>query len=335
MRFCRLFSGALLIGVLMYSSQAFAVAESAAPSLTIPPGARANGMGEAYVAIADDGTASWWNVGAMAFMKNRNLAFMYSPLVPDLASDVNYQFLGYSSPAGKSGVWGAHIVYLGYGKSIATDTEGNTLREFTSNEFAVTASYGMTFGANVGAGISLKYVRVDLAPADVTQDHVEGAGSSFAVDVGTMWKVPKYRLATGLAVTNMGPDIAFIDREQSDPLPFMARLGVAYTAIADDVSNFLITADIEQSLVWLVSGDNPDGSSPKRRSEIWHGGVEYRYVNLLAGRLGYVYDQDGDFSDFTYGLGFIYKDKLSLDYANVPQAQDLERVHRWSVTFTF
>jgi hypothetical protein len=48
-----------------------------------------------------------------------------------------------------------------------------------------------------------------------------------------------------------------------------------------------------------------------------------------------VYDQDGDFKDFTYGLGFIYKDKLSLDYANVPQAQTLERVSRWSLYFTF
>lgn len=330
MLFRRMVTFAVFAGVVAYGSQAFAVAESAAPSLTIPPGARANGLGEAFVAVADDATAAWWNVGGMAFMKNRNLAFMYSPLVPDLASDVNYQFLGYTSPAGNSGVWGIHLIYLSYGKSIATDTEGNTLREFTSWEGGLTASYSMRMGDNVGVGISLKYIRVDLAPQDVTQDNVEGAGSSFAVDVGSMWKLPKQHLTAGLAVSNMGPDIAFIDREQSDPLPITGRLGLAYTPIADEVSHLLVTADIEQSLVWLI-----DSNVDQRRSEIWHGGVEYRYVNLLAGRLGYVYDKDGDFSDFTYGLGFIYKDKLALDYANVPQAKDLERVHRWSVTFTF
>jgi len=330
MRFQRIFSGALVLAVLAYGTQAFAVAESAAPSLTIPPGARANGMGEAFVAVSDDATSAWWNVGAMAFMKNRNLSFMYSPLVPDLADDVNYQFLGYTSPAGKSGVWGVHLIYLSYGKSIATDTEGNTLREFTSWEGGLAASYGMTLGENVGVGISLKYIRVDLAPQDVTQDNVEGAGSSFAVDVGSMWKLPNQHLQFGLAVTNMGPDIAFIDREQSDPLPFTARLGAAYTVLDDDVSHLLATADVEQSMVWLIDSD-----VDKRRSEIWHGGIEYRYVNLLAGRVGYVYDKDGDFNAATYGLGFIYKDKLSLDYANVPQAQDLERVHRWSITFTF
>lgn len=335
MLFRKLITGALLTGVLAYGSQAFAVAESAAPSLTIPPGARANGMGEAYVSVADDATAAWWNAGAMAFQKNRNLAFMYSPLVPDLASDVNYQFLGYTAPAGKSGVWGLHLIYLTYGKSIATDTEGNTLREFTSWEGALTGSYAMKFGDNVGVGLSLKYIRVSLAPADVTQDNVEGSGSSFAVDVGSKWKLPNQHLDLGLAVSNMGPDIAFIDREQSDPLPFTGRLGAAFTPISDDVSNLLVTADIEQSLVWLIQGNNADGSSPVRRSAIYHAGAEYRYVNLLAGRIGYVYDKDGDFKAPTYGLGFIYKDKLSLDYANVPQAQDLQRVHRWSITFTF
>ena len=71
------------------------------------------------------------------------------------------------------------------------------------------------------------------------------------------------------------------------------------------------------------------------RAEIYHVGAEYRYVNLLAVRLGYIHDDDGDFSDPTYGLGFIYKDRLSLDYANVPQAKALERVHRWSLYWTF
>lgn len=330
MLFRRLLSFAIITVLLGSGSRAFAVAESTAPSLTIPPGARPNGMGEAFVAIADDATAGWWNVGGLPFMKQSNLAFMYSALVPDLASDVNYQFVGYSSPAGDIGTWGINIIYLSYGTSIATGTEGNTLGEFTSWEGALTGSFGMPIGDNVGVGLSLKYVRVDLAPAEFTQDNIEGAGSSFAVDFGTLWKLPAQRLSFGLSVTNMGPDIAFIDREQSDALPFTARFGTAYTAIADDISNLLITADVEQSLVWLIDDD-----VDTRRSEIWHGGLEYRYVNLLAGRIGYIYDDDGDFNAPTYGLGFIYKNKLSLDYASVPQAEDLERVHRWSLSFTF
>jgi hypothetical protein len=319
-----------IIIVLAAHSNAFAQAEAAVPSLTIPPGARANGMGEAYVAIADDATAGWWNAGGLAFLTQRNLAFMHSTLVPDLVDDVYYEFIGYAAPAGDIGVWTASVIFLNYGESIATDTQGLELGKFTSWEGSINAGFSMKLGDNLGAGIAMKFIRVDYAPEEFTQDNVEGAGTSFAVDLGTLYKLPNQRLNFGLAVTNMGPKIAFIDREQSDPLPFTARFGVAYTAIADEISNLLVTADVEQSLVWLIDSD-----IDTRRSEVYHVGVEYRYVNLLAGRVGYVYDEDGDFKDPTYGLGFIYKDKLSLDYANVPQATTLERVHRWSLYFTF
>jgi hypothetical protein len=326
----RLLGGALLVVALAAHESAFAVGEAGVPSLTIPPGARPNGMGEAFVAVSDDATAQWWNVGGLAFAKQRSLAFMHSQLVPDLAPDVYYEFLGYSQRAGDVGTWAISLIYLTYGESIATDPSGTPLGTFTSWEGTLNGSFAMNLSDNIGAGISMKFIRVDYAPEQFTQDNVEGSGTSFAVDTGVLWKMPKQRLNIGFAVTNMGPNIAFIDREQSDPLPITARLGTAWTAISDDISNLLLTLDVEQSLVWLV-----DSEVDTRRSEIWHVGTEYRYVNLLAGRFGYVYDDDGDFSDPTYGLGFIYKDKLSLDYANVPQATSLERVHRWSLYFSF
>jgi hypothetical protein len=58
----------------------------------------------------------------------------------------------------------------------------------------------------------------DLAPADVTQDNVEGSATSFAVDVGGLWKFgPAVDL--GLAFTNMGPTHVHRPRT-SDPLPW-------------------------------------------------------------------------------------------------------------------
>lgn len=330
MTFRKLLAGAFALSIVCSHSNAFAQAEAAVPSLTIPPGARPNGMGEAFVAVADDATAGWWNAGGLAFMKSRNLAFMHSQLVPDLVNDVYYEYLGYSSPAGDVGVWSASLIYLTYGESVATNDQGEVQGFFDSWEGALSASFAMQLGENLGAGISMKFIRVDYAPANFTQDNVDGTGTSFAVDLGTLYKMPAQRLNLGLSLTNMGPNIAFIDREQSDPLPFTARVGLAWTPVTDEISNLLLTFDLEQSLVWLVDDD-----IDTRRSEVYHIGTEYRYVNLLAGRLGYVYDEDGDFKAPTYGLGFIYKDKLSLDYANVPQAQTLERVHRWSLYFTF
>ncbi len=326
----RIAAGAVFLSLILTTSQAFAVAEAAVPSLIIPPGARANGMGETYVALAEDATAAWWNPGGLAFLKKRNLALMHSQLVPDLASDVYYEFFGYTNEIGNVGTLAFSLIYLTYGTSVATNVSGEELGTFKSWEASGYASFAMELRKNLGVGLSMKFIHADYAPDDFTLEQLDGTGSSFAVDAGMLWKFPSQRLQAGLAITNLGPDIAFIDREQSDPLPFTARAGVAFIPIADEISNLTIAFDLEQSLVWLTSD-----TATKRRSEIYHAGLEYRYVDLIAGRIGYVYDEDGDFNDPTYGLGFIYKKKLSFDYANVPQATTLDRVHRWSVYFMF
>jgi hypothetical protein len=326
----RLLAAVVSVLVLLPAAEAGAVAEAGVPSLIIPPGARANGMGEAYVAIAEDGTAAWWNPGGLAFVARRNIALMHSQLVPDLATDVYYEYLGYTQEIRDIGTFSAGLVYLTYGSSQATDTEGNFLREFTSWEGSLFGSFAMPLSKNLGLGISMKFIHADYAPADVTQDNINGSGSSFAVDTGVLWKLPPQKLQFGFSLQNLGPDIAFIDQEQSDPLPFTARVGVAFLPIQDEISDLVLTFDLEQSLVWLI-----DDATDTRRSEIYHIGTEYKYVDLLAGRVGYIYDEDGNFKAATYGLGFIYKKKLSFDYANVPQAEGLDRVHRWSIYFTF
>ena len=109
-------------------SQATNHSQAAVLPLLIEPGAKQAGMGEAYSAIADDATAAWWNPGAVAFLAKNNLAFMHSQLVPDLASDVYYEFLGYTHEIQGVGSLSFNLVYLTYGESIATDDTGNFRR---------------------------------------------------------------------------------------------------------------------------------------------------------------------------------------------------------------
>ncbi|MFQ5512500.1 MAG: PorV/PorQ family protein [Candidatus Krumholzibacteriia bacterium] len=326
---CKLLAGIGLISMLV-STSAFAVGEAGVPSLLIPPGARANGIGESYVALADDATAVWWNPGGLAFVRGQNLALMHSQLVPDLAPDVYYEYLGYTNQLSNFGTLSFGVVYLTYGESEGRDQNNAFVGTFKSWEGTLMASFAVPLTSHLGLGLTGKFIHVDLAPARVTVEQRDGSATSVAVDAGLLWKLPRQRLSIGTALTNLGPDISFIDQEQSDPLPFTFRVGAAYTAIADEVNNLLLAFDLEQSLVWLI-----DSETRTRRSEIYHVGAEYRYINLLVGRLGYVYDQDGDFKDPTYGLGFIYKEKVAFDYANVPQAETLDRVHRWSVVVSF
>ena len=49
-------------------SNAGSVSQAGALFLRIPVGARASGMGDAYTAVAEDASATWWNPAGLAFI---------------------------------------------------------------------------------------------------------------------------------------------------------------------------------------------------------------------------------------------------------------------------
>src|SRR5690348_7630434 len=83
---------------------------TAADILNIGVGARAIGMGEAYVAQADDVSSLYWNPGGLALMQERQASFMYSPMV----QDITYQNAGIGIPL-ENGAIGGSLSYLSYG----------------------------------------------------------------------------------------------------------------------------------------------------------------------------------------------------------------------------
>jgi hypothetical protein len=210
---------------------------------------------------------------------------------------------------------------LSYGQSIATDVDGNELGTFTSYEVAPTIAYGTELMKDMGFGVALKLVRVDLAPEDKTQDRQAGRGTTFAADVGALYKVPRLKSSIGLAIQNLGPNIAYIDQDQSDPLGRNAKLGVAVTPLETELYRVVVAADVNRSLL-------PHGAW------IENGGGEFEFNRLLALRIGYIYDPRGTIKNFTYGLGLIYRG-VRFDYARVPQSEFLERVNRFSASYHF
>ena len=64
------------------SQNLFAQSEATVQFLLITPGARATGMGEAFVSIADDATATYWNPAGLAFQSQRQISVMHSNWLP-------------------------------------------------------------------------------------------------------------------------------------------------------------------------------------------------------------------------------------------------------------
>jgi hypothetical protein len=184
--------------------------------------------------------------------------------------------------------------------------------------------YGTDLIPNMGIGVALKFVRVDLAPEDATLDGRPGRGSTFAADFGMLYKIPKWKSSLGATISNIGPDIAFVDEEQSDPLGRNVRVGAAFAPIETELHRFTLSADAVRYLL------------PGRILAIdqWGAGAEYEFNRLIALRAGYYSDPIGDIEDVTYGLGLGYRG-FRFDFSSFPQASTLDRVKRFSIGYHF
>ena len=293
-------------------------------SVTISPSVRAEAMGGVFLTAADDYSARWANPANLAFVDRQTVGVMFSQLVPDLADDVFYWFGGWSRPVEGLGTFALDLTYLSYGESQATDEFGNPQGTFSSYELSPAVGFGFQFiPGKVGVGVAAKYVRVDLAPESVLSDPTgsgSGVGTSWAFDLGVNYHHPWFQLAG--VVSNLGPDITFIDAEQSDPMPRTARVGGLFRAYNGEFGTLSVAGEWEQTLVTL------------ERSPVYHAGGEFVYAATFAIRAGYVNDQDGDISGPTAGFGVSWA-QAAFEYANVPQAEGLDRVDRFALWYRF
>ena len=137
-----LFFVLVIVSLLLFSvSETFAVSEAAVLFLLISPGARAAGMGEAFVGVADDATAAFWNPAGLAYQKGRELTLMHANWLPQFGSDLFYDFGAYRQSVEGIGTFGVNVTYLNLGKQYYTDETGpDILGEFSSYEFAISGT---------------------------------------------------------------------------------------------------------------------------------------------------------------------------------------------------
>ena len=79
-----------LLTIILALNPSFSQSEAGAIFLLIAPGARAGGMGEAQVAVANDAYASYWNPAGLGFLDGQELALMHVNWLPGLADDLYY-----------------------------------------------------------------------------------------------------------------------------------------------------------------------------------------------------------------------------------------------------
>jgi len=169
-------------------TQLWAVGEAGAIFLLIAPGAGPQGAGEAQVAKADDAYASYYNPAGLGFLKGTEVAGMHVNWLPNLASDLYYEFITYRHHIDGLGSLGGHIIYLNLGEQIGMDEFGNPTDNWKSYMGAIAASFGTHLSERSAIGFNFKVFHQKLSDQVVAGEEGKGYSTDFGFDLGYLKK---------------------------------------------------------------------------------------------------------------------------------------------------
>ncbi len=169
-------------------AQLWAVGEAGAIFLLIAPGAGPAGTGEAQVAKADDAYASYYNPAGLGFLKGTEVAGMHVNWLPNLASDLYYEFIAYRHHIEGLGTLGGHIIYLNLGEQIGMDEFGNPTDNWKSYMGAIAGSFGTQLSETSAIGFNFKVFHQKLSDQVVAGEEGKGYSTDFGFDIGYLKK---------------------------------------------------------------------------------------------------------------------------------------------------
>jgi hypothetical protein len=261
-------------------------------------GAKAVGMGEAFVAQSGEVTSAWWNPAGLSGIEGIQVSFTHNQWFQDItvehfASALNFDknTLGLTLAMGKV--------------PDIEKREGPTeepVALFDAHDVVFSFSFARSIREGFALGLSAKwlYEKIDINSA-----------SGLGFDLGGIYS-PLKNLKFGLAVLNLGPKMKF--EKEKFSLPTLYKVGVTYLVEKKDLnSDFVFGLDLVK---------------PRDDEVKVHLGGEYGFYQTLKIRLGY---QSGyDEKDFSFGLGTKFK-KYSIDYGYLPYKSGLGNVHSISL----
>ena len=321
------------ISVLILSasvSSAVEVAKYAGEFMATGVGARALGMGGAYVAGGQDVTSGYWNPAGLAFIDVFEISAMHSER---FAGMVNYDYLGAAMPFRSSESFAVSAIRLGVDDipitalprpdlgtdSTYVDDNGQLQvnRPFVKKmvndaEYAFFFSYANQNSAAFAYGINAKMIYKGT-----------GVNNAWGVgfDIGMIWN-PWNSLRFGVNVQDITTTILAWDTGTKELISPTLKAGVAYPfnfSFAD--MRLLIAADVDTRF------ENRRYASQAHIGPVsfdFRLGGELEVYNVIAVRLG-----RDDLGFMTAGAGLRFS-RLDVDYSFMNH-QDLDTTHRISL----
>jgi len=313
------------------------VGTSAAPFLRIPVGTRSAAMGSAFVSIADDATAMFWNPGGIARLDERTLFVDHAPWLAGLT----FNYFGVVLPLGSAGSLGFNVTSLGTEDMEVTTVEQpeGTDETFSARSLALGVVYARNLTDRFSIGANVKFIHESI---------MNSSAIGLALDIGTLYDTPFPGVRLGVSISNFGTNL----RIDGDDLNVRVDLDPTKEGDNQSIVGRLRTDNHEAPLIMRVglSWDAPriagnrltlavDGLNPNDDAQSINLGGEYALFGetlVLRGGFNELFLDDRE-KGLTMGVGLNFKTSgvgFSGGYAYQDFAH-LDGVSRFSLELRF
>ncbi len=305
------------------------VGTTAANFLTVPVGSKAAGMGGAFVAVANDATSLYWNVGGISRLAKSEFNVSYS----DWLVGTTYNWAGIVFK-GVDDAFGISINQLDYGEEEITTPEqpNGTGQNWKAQDIALAVSYSRNLTDRFSIGGSVKYIRQSIWNESAT---------AFALDIGLLFYTQLEGLKIGMNIANFGTEMKLDGKDLYQPvdidpantgnnekitatlntdywtLPLIFSVGLGYDfALSDDFK------------VEVAS----DAIYPNNHTGFINLGGEITWNKMLSLRAGYnsLLKEDAE-EGLNAGVGFLYdfgafNARIDYSYSDYQRFKDISKV---------
>ncbi len=293
---------------------------STAQFLKIGVGGRAAALGDAFIAIADDASALYWNPAGLTQFNENQVMFSYNQWVVD----IDHNFLGAVYHLDGTNSFGVALTSLTMADMPVTTEFApfGTGEYFGFKDIAIAVSYSRKMTDQFSFGGTVRYI-------EETLDKLKMRG--IMIDLGTYYWTGLGSTRFAVAVTNFGNNLApdgevvlVGNRKKSEwqafAPPTMFRIGFAFEPYETE----------EHKLTTSVQLNHPNDNSENVSS-----GIEYKWKDTFFVRGGYKFNVEE--MNYSFGAGVnvpLNIARFTLDYAYANFSR-LGSAHRFSIILGF
>ncbi len=310
---------------------------TSAKFLSIGVGSRANGLGNAFVAIANDATAMYWNPAGISQINQMQLVANYTEWI----ADMSFSYVGMVFPMAEFGTFGVNTTYMNMGEMEVT-TEAHpegTGEMFSAGSYALGLSYAKNLTDRFSLGANVKYINESISNC---------TSNGVALDIGTLFITPFRDIRFGVSISNFGTKMNMT----GDDLLVQKDIDEQHHGNNESVNAYLATEEFALPLLLRVglSGDitpSPmvkatwavDASHPNDNAEYVNFGLELSLFNdliNLRGGLNKLFIEDKE-ETLSLGGGLnlnVSNMMINLDYA-YQSYERFDLTHKYTLSLSF